>query len=150
MIQKKYYLAGQKDKFAIEIYRNIENDMRGIIYIWANSICIGKNEDTYILPNIRALARVKNLSANEALNINFYEPKIIMKNLQTNDFLDSQTLLGFGETFDNYIIRAYIYLSNIIFIWSVYRSKKNNCLIIPKENFCLIIDDLLEEFSTSQ
>lgn len=116
---------GNKNSFAIGITSNFSDLKIGIIQIWINGVCLGKIEETYIIPNILALSRMQNLSSYSILNINNYSVETVFDNILSDKNLYDLTLLGFGETFDEYVLRSYMYETKIIFLWTFLPNEIN-------------------------
>jgi hypothetical protein len=111
-------LIGDKEKFALEIYSKQSYFQIGEVQFWINNVCIGKKEDTYIKPNIIAFTKLYDLSAYSYLDIAIREKEAVFNYVISNETLHSYTLLGFGETFDEYILHPYIFNSDVIFLWT--------------------------------
>ena len=111
-------IIGNKDKFGIEIFSKQHDYNVGIIQLWINNTCIGEKEETYIKPVLLALKRINNLSSYQLLDITVNDIDKVFNHILSNENLYTQTLLGFGETFDEYILRPYIHGSDVVFLWT--------------------------------
>lgn len=133
----QFFLFGNKEIFAVELTTDDNICEYGVIRIWINGKCLGDDDTAYIKPNLIALARVKNLSRFEQLNVLKKRPGAVFKRIVKTDFFYSETLLGLGETFDKYILRLFIYDQYVVFIWvcSGRRNNELNCEIVPFMEF---------------
>lgn len=132
-------IIGDKRSFALDISINCSNPKLGVIRIWTDKIVIGEDEETFIKPNIAALSKIKNLSSYSRLDISYYSAEDIMNYILEDDFLYDQTLLGFGETFDDYLLRPYIFKDRVIILWSRYLNRnKGDVISLSKVNYGLV------------
>jgi hypothetical protein len=116
-------VIGDINVFAIDIFSKQSDYKIGTIQFWINGICIGKEEDTYIKPNILALARINNLSRYRFLDFTLKSADDIFTQLSSSEKLNNKILLGFGETFDDYILYPFIFDGNIVFLWKFSQEK---------------------------
>jgi hypothetical protein len=150
-------IYGLTKDFAVETEKVMENF--GFIRFWLNDFCIGLWETTYLKPVIISLNRLVDYSAYEQLNIKMNTPKKVLDHILKNDELFEYTLLGLGETFEPFEIRAYLYNSEVVFIWRlgkkitydaalyVYEPNIVYSGIINQENYYSILTRLEESIN---
>lgn len=112
-------IIGNKLSFAIEL--EIHEFNSGIIVIWVENQILGTREETFLMPNLNALKRIQDYSSFNELNFYTSTPNKIFKSILKNEQIYDRTLLGLGESFDLFEVRAYIFLSKVIFVWKVTR-----------------------------
>ena len=112
-------IYGLKTNFALEFKTVTENF--GFIRIWLNDFCIGLWESTYLKPVILSLNRIADYSDCDALDLKINTPKKIFDQILDNEDVFENTLLGFGESFDPFEIRAYSFQGNVVFLWRLNR-----------------------------
>ncbi len=150
-------IYGLMKNFAVEFEKVKENF--GFIRFWLNNFCIGLWESTYLKPVILSLNRIADYSAYEQLNTKTNTPKKILTHILKNEELFEYTLLGLGESFDPFEIRAYMYNGEVVFIWrlskkitddaalSVYEPDIVYSGIINQENYYSILTRLEESIN---
>lgn len=124
--RNKDRVFGDQMEFAIKLSSYEPRWKIGKIQFWIKGICLGKDEETYIKPNLLALSRVNDLSSYPILDPQTNPLKTIFQNIFESEELYSLTLLGLGETFDEYILRMYMYETNIVAIWMVMPIEKKS------------------------
>lgn len=112
-------LIGDKNYFAIEFELININKSIGKFFLWISNKRLGKDEETYIFPNLKALYLIRDLSKNESINIFNHNKECILKCLfDENSDLYDMTLIGLSETFDYLdFYRFYFYNEFLIFVW---------------------------------
>lgn len=130
-------LMGNKEVFGIELHSEDRQYEIGVVQFWIDKHCIGKNEKTFIIPNLLAFSRINDLSQIKKLDIRRFSPKKIYRAILKSEHLYTKTLLGFGETFDEYVLRLYKYDSNAIFLWKYtnVNSYKKGSFRISKKRY---------------
>jgi hypothetical protein len=126
-------MYGLINTFAVESEK--VNDNFGFIRLWINSFCIGLWESTYLKPVILSLNRVTDYSACEELNIKSSTPKKILAFILNNEERFEYTLLGLGESFEPFEIRAYLYQNEVVFIWRLNKKITDDAVLSFYEPF---------------
>lgn len=143
-------IIGNKASFALEFSSGDTSNKIGMFYMWINGFRLGSDEETYIKPNFLALSRIKDLSTYSELNVDNKSAIAIFNYIKGSEDLNTATLLGFGESFDDYIIRPFIYNQSVVFLWSVFpnRSKGDtNSLtrvesgVIERDSFDAVLNE---------
>ena len=116
-------IVRNKSLFAIEIKLN--DSISGVLKLWIQDKMLGGDEEALLLPNLNALKRIKDYSSSEELNIFHSTPNKIFRSTLNRELYD-RTLLGFGESFDLFEIRAYIFMTKVVFIWEVTKDMESS------------------------
>jgi hypothetical protein len=145
-------IIGNENIFALD-FSSINSYRTGFFQIWINGNCLGENEETFIKPNLNALKRVKNLTGDLKFDVNNVSVQKLFNAILNDETISDQTLLGFGETFDKYILRVFIFESNVFFLWSLVTNKNiglengftdPKCSIVSLPFFNNVLDECAE------
>lgn len=127
-------IFGDKSKFAIVVASNPPNFTYGKFQLWINGFSLGEDVETFLLPNLLALKRIKDLSEQFQLDLS-RPPGDILRLILRNEELYSKTLLGLGETFDRYIFRLFVFKFKVVFLWTTEK-------LLQKDNTKVHIADI--------
>jgi hypothetical protein len=126
-------IFGDINSFAIELEPGKPDPRIGYFLLWANDVHIGKREETFIKPNLIALSRVVDISDQLPLNIEKKTPEKILKKILDSENLYTKTLVGFGESFDRFLLRIFLFQKSVFIVWCEVESELKYAQIVKVE-----------------